>query len=335
MLGISTTTVSNVIHGKTSQVSPQTVERVQKLLEQYDYVPNINARNLAQNQSKIIGVAIKSRMDKYPNILADPFFGELIGAMEAEIRRQGYFMMLYISNDIADIMKYMSSWNADGVLLVGMVHDDFVRIRSKMKRPMVLIDSYLPKEITKYINVGLDDEAGTYEMTRYLLDSGHRRIAFLADNMAGVDYIRYKGHQRALLEYGIEPSEENLIIIRPGEEEKESSRREILERSKNYTAFMTCSDYYAATIMNYLIDEGVRIPEDLSITGFDNNTYSRIVRPALTTVDQDVACKGNVAVKTLLKLINGEKVKEREIRLPVELVIRDSVKVLNNSGEND
>ena len=335
MLGISTTTVSNVIHGKTSQVSPKTVERVQKLLEEYDYVPNINARNLAQNQSKIIVVALKARRDKYPNILADPFFGALVGAIEAEIRNQGYFMMLYISNDIQDIMKYISSWNADGLLLVGMLHDDFIRVRSKMKKPMVLLDSYVPEVVKRYVNVGLDDERGAYEMTQYLLSQGHRRIAFLADNVEGVDYIRYKGHERAMMEYGLEPSEEDILIIRPGEDERPDSLREILESSKNYTALMVCSDYYAAIVANYLMDAGVRIPEDISITGFDGNMYSQVIRPAITTMAQDVEKKGTTAVQCLLKLINKEPIKERDIRLPVKLIIRDSVKTLKKADKLD
>lgn len=329
MLGISATTVSNVIHGKTGQVSPKTVERVQKLLEEYDYVPNINARNLAQNQTRIVVVAIKLRKDKYPNILADPFFGELVGAIEAEIRRQGYFMMLYISSDILEIMKYISSWNADGLLLIGMLHDDFVRVRSKIKKPMVLIDGYMPEVIKRYVNVGLDDETGAYEMTRYLLENGHRRIAFVTDNMEGVDYFRYKGHQRALEDYGIEAAEEDMLIIRPDAEERDESMREILEHSGNYTAFMVTSDYYAALIATYLMDAGVRIPEDLSITGYDNNMYSRILRPALTTVSQNVGQKGITAVRCLLKLIHEEPLEQRDIRLPIELVIRDSVKNLN------
>ncbi len=332
ILGMSTTTVSNVIHGKTSQVSPKTVEKVEKLLKEYDYVPNINARNLAQNQSKIIVVALKARRDKYPNILADPFFGELVGAIEAEIRRQGYFMMLYISNDIQDIMKYISSWNADGLLLAGMLHDDFIRVRSKLKKPMVLLDSYVPEVIKRYVNVGLDDEKGMYEMTHYLLEQGHRQIAFLTDNMEGVDYIRYKGHVRALQEFGLEPSEEDILLLCPGEDEKEESLREIREAIKDYTALMTCSDYYAALVANYLMDSGVRIPDDLSITGFDNNMYSQMIRPAITTVAQDVGEKGKTAVQCLLKLLQKETLEERDIRLSTKLVIRDSVKTITASS---
>ena len=328
MLGTSTTTVSNVIHGKTSEVSQKTVERVEKLLEEYEYVPNISARSLTQNRSKIIGVAFKGRKDKYVNLIADPFFGELLGSLEAEIRARGYFMMVYISNDISEIIRNVLTWNVDGLILVGMLHDDFIRIKSRYKNPMVLIDSYASRDIANYVNVGLEDEEGAYQMTRYLLKMGHRRIGFLADNMEGVDYVRYLGHQRALADYGMEMQERNLLIFHPGTVERESSMRELYYRSKDYTALMCCSDYYAVILMNYFMDRGIQIPEDLSVTGFDDNLMSRIVRPALTTVRQDVTKKGRLTVDYLLKMIQGAEFPEWDVKLPTELVIRDSVKAV-------
>lgn len=334
MLGISTTTVSNVIHGKTSEVSQKTVERVEKILEEYEYVPNISARSLTQNSSKIIGVAFKCRKDKYINLFTDPFFGELIGALEAEIRARGYFMMTYTSNDISEIIRNVLTWNVDGLILVGMLHDDFIRIKSRYKNPTVLIDSYASREIMNYVNVGLEDEEGAYAITRYLLKMGHRKIAFLADNMEGVDYTRYLGYQRALADSGLEMEEENLLIFHPGTVERESSLRELYYRCKNYTAFMCCSDYYAVLLMNYFMDRGIRIPEDLSITGFDNNLMSRVVRPALTTVGQDVTKKGRLAVEYLLKMIDGIEPAEWDVKLPTELVIRDSVRAVGQAAES-
>lgn len=330
MLGISTTTVSNVIHGKTGEVSQQTVERVQKLLAECDYVPNISARSLTKNRSNIIGLALRSRKDKYDNIIADPFFSELIGSIEAEIRSHGYFMMIYSSDDIGELIRNVLTWNADGLILIGMLHDDFIRVKSRYKKPMVLIDSYAPRDIMNYMNVGLEDEAGSYEMTCYLLSLGHRRIAFLADNMEGVDYIRYTGHQKALAHYGLQAKEEDLLIIRPGMLERESSLEELYHRSKDYTAFMCCSDYYAVTLMNYFSDRGVKIPEDLSFTGFDDIMLSRVIRPALTTVHQDITKKGRLAVDYLLKMVQGIEFVERDVKVPVELVIRDSVKQIQN-----
>lgn len=331
MLDISTTTVSNVIHGKTGEVSQKTVERVQDLLERYEYVPNINARNLAQNQSKIIGLAIKGRRDKYMNILADPFFGPLLGAIELEVHQKGYFMMIYISNDISELMGYVSTWNADGLILSGMTPDDFVRIRSRYKKPMVLIDSYLPKELTKYANVGLEDKKGTYEMTRYLISQGHQRIGVVADNLEGVDYYRYQGFEQAMQEAGLSVTDDNLILFRPGKEDRESSLEEIYRERGRFTALMCMSDFYAALIMNYLYDKGVRIPEDISITGYDDNLIGRMIRPALTTIHQDVEEKGTIAVETLIRMIDGEELYQ-DRKLPIHLVIRSSVKNLNENN---
>lgn len=327
-LGISSTTVSNVIHGKTSEVSQKTVERVEKLLEEYDYIPNINARILTQNYSKIIGVALKSRKDKYENILADPFFSVLVGAIEREIRTQGYFMMVYTSDDIGEILRNVITWNVDGLILVGMLHDDFVRIKSRYKKPMVLVDSYAPRDIMNYVNIGLQDEKGSYDMTSYLLKQGHRKIAFLADNMEGVDYVRYIGHQKAMADYGLKAKEKDLLIIRPGMLERISSLEELYEKSKGYTAFMCCSDYYAALLMQYFQDKGVKIPQDLSITGFDDNLLAKLVRPALTTVRQDVERKGKLVVEQLVDMVHGINPKERDVKLPVELVVRDSVQAI-------
>ncbi len=335
MLGISATTVSNVIHGKTSEVSQKTVERVEKLLQECDYVPNNSARSLTQNRSNIIGLALRGRKDKYDNIIADPFFSVLIGSIEAEIRAQGYFMMIYSSDDIGELIRNVLTWNVDGLILVGMLHDDFIKVKSRYKKPIVLIDSYAPRDIMNYVNIGLEDEQGAYEMTNYLLEKGHRRIAFLADNMEGVDYIRYIGHQKALAGYGLKPKEEDLLIIRPGMLERESSMEELYFRSKDYTAFMCCSDYYAATLMNYFCDRGVEIPQDLSFTGFDDLLISKVVRPALTTVKQDVSEKGRLSVEYLLKMIQGLEIEKWDVKLPVELVIRSSVRDIARQGVDE
>nr|MCR5153577.1 LacI family transcriptional regulator [Lachnospiraceae bacterium] len=136
-LNMSTTTVSNVIHGKAGEVSEEKRKIIQDYLDKVEYIPNINARNLAQNESKIIGVALKARADKYDNLLTDPFVSELIGAIEKTIKDAGYFMMLYISRDIEKIMRMVSTWNVDGLILFGMIGDDGVRVSEKYKKPIV------------------------------------------------------------------------------------------------------------------------------------------------------------------------------------------------------
>ncbi len=323
-LGMSTTTVSNVIHGKAGEVSEETKAKVKEFLEKVDYVPNISARNLAQNESKIIGVALKAREDKYENLIMDPFVSELIGGIEETIRNAGYFMMLYISRDIEKIMRRVSTWNVDGLILFGMLDDDGVRVSTKYKKPIVCIDTYSIEGLKHFTNVGLDDEAGAYEITRYIISCGHEKIAFLSDNTKGVDLARFNGYKRALDEAGLTFHEEDFLKIRPHSHEIEESLAEICRRSFDYTAIMCVSDLYAVTLMSALTDRGIRVPEGISIAGFDDNMLGRLYRPALTTVHQDVKRKGVVAVQTLLKKIKGEKT-ESKILLPTNLVVRDSV----------
>ena len=321
---MSTTTVSNVIHGKEGEVSEEKRKIVQDFLDQVDYVPNINARNLAQNESKIIGVALKARADKYENLIMDPFVSELIGGIEETIRNAGYFMMLYISRDTEKIMRHVSTWNVDGLILFGMLDDDGIRVSTRYKKPIVCIDTYSIEGLKHFTNVGLDDEKGTYEMVKYIISCGHEKIAFMSDNTKGVDLARLTGYKKALSEAGIEFREEDFLKIRPKSEEIDESLEEICRRALDYTAIMCVSDLYAVTLMSALQDRGIRVPEGISIAGFDDNMMGSLYRPALTTVHQDVKTKGVVAAQTLLKQIKGEET-DHQITLPTRLVIRDTV----------
>lgn len=326
MLGTSTTTVSNVIHGKTGEVSPSMVEKVKRLIEEYDYVPNISARNLARNKSKIIGLAMKANQDKYENFIKDPFAGELTGAVESCVRAEGYFTMLYISNDITEIINSVASWNVDGLILLGIQKEDGILLKRKVKKPMVFVDCYFDDSIFEYVNVGIEDRKGSYEITKYLIGKGHRKIAFLADNCVGGDYERFKGYKDAVMEAGIPFEEDDFILLQPNGSDLSMVFADVYRRARDFTAFVCVSDYYAANIMNDLKDRGVRIPEDLSIVGFDDNIYSRMVRPALTTVHQDVTRKSRLVVEKLFHMIREEDHGDNYEQLPVHIVERDSVK---------
>ena len=328
-LGLSTTTVSNVIHGKTREVSAETIERVQKFLEEVEYVPNINARNLAQGQSKIIGVVLKSldfRLWHSSNILSDPFVADMIGGIEKAVRDAGYYMMLYISDDIAEIIQHISIWNVDGLILFSMMDDDGNRVAAKYHKPIVCIDTYSSANNDDFVNVGLDDAKGAYDAVKYLIGSGHRKIGFVTDNRVGVDWQRFWGYRRALAESGIEYSDKDFFLMKPSKELVNDNIVKLCSKAKDYSALFCCSDIYAAIMMAALKEKGFRIPEDISIVGFDDNLYSRICTPRLTTVHQDADEKGRVAVETLVGMIMGREPVSKKIVLKTHLVTRDSVR---------
>ena len=327
MLGISTTTVSNVIHGKTTEVSKDTIEKVNKLLSEYEYVPNINARNLASNQSKLVGVGIVSK-ENNANYLNDAFVSELVGAIERELKKNGYYMMMYFSESAQEMIRTITSWNVDGMIMTGMREEDCVLVQKRYKKPQVFIDSYIRDTELRGVNIGLDDRLGGYLMGRYLVECGHKNILFLADNFHGVDYERYCGFSTAMAEAGYTIDQNNFLRLGSGEKELEKSLDKIYHCYGKYTALFAASDYYALRIMNYLWEQGVKVPEDVSVVGFDDNIYSRLSRPGITTIHQSPTQKGEYAVEYLMKQMRGETIVDNRIILPVELVVRDTIKCI-------
>ena len=328
-LGLSTTTVSNVIHGKTGEVSPETIDRVKKFLDKVEYVPNISARNLAQNHSRIIGIVLKSPESRYINLLTDPFVSELIAGIETGVREKGYFMMIYMSDDINEILGQVSTWNVDGLLLYCMMDDDGKRVLEKYHKPVVFIDTYPGKELKRYVNIGLDDEKGSHDITEYLIRNGHRKIAFLSDNDINVDHQRFLGYKRAFTESGIEYRDENFLLLNSRKEELEKSWRELAHRARSFSAVVCSSDLFAVQLIDALNDAGIRVPEDVSVVGFDDNLYGRLHRPALTTVHQDVEERGKLAAEVLIDMISGKEPENSRVVMEPSLVLRDTVKKLN------
>ena len=327
-LGVSTTTVSNVIHGKTKEVSPANVERIQKILKKYDYTPNINARNLASRRSRIIGLVVKRGFMKNQNRFTDQFIGGILGAVEERVREKGYYLMVYSVNDVHQVQQLTMSWNMDGLITSGFVEGDIRYLRERYKHPIAIIDDYDTNGLENCANIRIDDRKAEYELTKYVIGCGHRKIVFLADNLVNLDRQRFLGYCAAMEEAGIPEEEQRFIKIRNSDKGVMVNEQEIYEASFLYTAFVCYSDYYASRIMNMLRDKGRKIPEDVSIAGFDDVITARLVRPALTTVRQNIEKKGYAAVDALIQLIEEGK-KEELIIQDTELVIRDSVKKLN------
>lgn len=319
ILGVSSTTVSNVINGKTNQVSQKTVDRVNSALKKYNYTPNLSAVNLAKKNSKIIGMVLICEKGERDNYLLDPFTAEIIGAVEHSVRKIGFHLMLYISPDMEAIINWIKSWNMDGLIVLGLKDSTNKKLKANFSKPFVTIDSYL-SDPNNY-NVGFNDREGAYLMTKYLIESGHKDILFIADNQVGVDFYRYCGYKDALSESNLD---EHFFKIPIVDEERSFSYDILSKMVDSYTAFLCASDFYCANIISALSDRGISVPQDISVTGFDDTYLAKIYRPRLTTIRQCVAKKGSEAVKMLTELIKDEIPKNKKINLKPELIIRDS-----------
>ncbi|MBD5545572.1 MAG: LacI family transcriptional regulator [Lachnospiraceae bacterium] len=322
-IGVSTATVSNVIHGKTKKISQRTVEKVQKTLEESGYIPNMAAVLLAQNSSKIICVVLSNDKKYNHQMLRDPFVAALLNGLSKYLNQYGYFLMLKEEKEIEKIVQYASMWNMAGLILIGYCEMDYDSLRNKMRIPFLVIDGY-SKETKRYSDLGIDNEDGGYQVGNYLLDMGHTRVMFLSDNDLSGDHERYMGMKRAFTERGISLQEGHFKLLPMDREERHAYFHGLKKEIGRFSAAFCASDVYAIEFMNYCIDEGIQVPKELSIIGFDDVPTAECVRPRLTTVRQDVEERARMAVKMLDELIAHKGQAKKEI-LPVSLVIRESV----------
>ncbi|WP_428771467.1 LacI family DNA-binding transcriptional regulator [Treponema sp. HNW] len=328
--GVSPTTVSNVLHGRTAKVSAKTLKTVQAAIENEKYTPNMGAALLAHSVSRIIGVIVFMDPRSGETVFQDPFTGTMIGALEKEIQKNGYFMMLYATNEPEAVLKLIHNWKLDGMILFWIGSDMCSVIRKNTDIPLVFIDCYFNDDGLTYHNVGLNDYQGSYEMTWYLIKSGHRSIAFLADRkiLVGGDKERFKGFKQAVSDAGLGGGENFFVALSKDGEKRKEVYESLCKKDVSFTALFFSADYYAAEALSFFQKKGIEVPGRFSIAGFDNNMYAQVVNPPLTTVHQDTVHRGKEAVKMLLQLIRKESLCVPNIRLPVRLIVRDSVSTI-------
>lgn len=316
-LGLSTATVSNVIHGKTNKVSDETVQRVTALLEQRQYIPSMAGILLAQNRSRIIGVFVHDHEKYEGHTLEDFFIASSLNCLSSEIEAAGQFMMVKQARSAEEIIRFASMWNMDGIVVIGFCKQDYTYLRSHMRIPFVVYDGCgeLPERI---LNITIDNFDGGQQMGRHLRELGHETALCIADNAACMDLERFQGFCK-----GFAPGRAELLVIPMQKEQRHAFYLENLHHFRQVSAVFAVSDYYAIDLMHVLTEQGFFVPGDLSIAGFDDTPVCELVRPALTTVRQDGMQRARIAIEKLRELRDGKPVRA-EIRLPVSLVIRDS-----------
>lgn len=333
LAGVSTTTVSNVIHGKTKKVSPATIQKIEKLIEEEGYVQKMGLRVLSQGNSQLIAVVINYHKDFQESIIGDPFYGRIIGFIEELVRKKGYYLMVYTAKDIEEIFQFVMGWNIDGVIAISFSRRNCEKIYQLIQKPIVSVDAYGELEQGErghVVNIGLDDQSGGYLMTKHLLEKGYQHIKVCAGRDNGVDHLRYLGAQKAMEELANQKQKMQFVALGMNAEKRKESYQWMLKRRQPKTALFFLSDLYALEAISLYSDQGIQIPKDIGIAGYDDISYARVSVPKLTTVKQDVREKAEKAMEVLMEEIqSGEEWKEREqeaeIKLPIRLIPRKSV----------
>lgn len=325
--GVSSVTVSNVINGNLKKVSSETVDRVKSIIEKYNYKPNATARSLAKKESRIIAVIVPN-IGVDQNFLQSPYNAELLGVLEKEIRQRGYYMMVRCVVSCMEIIPLFTTWNVDGVIIVGAFSNEAREISCKIKTPMIFIDTYCQE--VPIANVGSNDYKGGYLGMKYLIARGHRNIAFAGPSVTsqGVIQERFRGANDALKEKSLAINEDIIYEATTTYEEGVTLGRKIAFSDKDITAVISMSDILALGIMEGLRLSGKMVPEDISVIGYDNLSECRYSVPQLTTVSQNIIEKAELTAHYLFQMINTRSELIINEMTDVEIIERQSVRNL-------
>lgn len=317
-INVSPATVSRVLNNSTS-VKPETREKVLRAIEEMNYSPNHSSQSLRRQQSQTLLVLIPD--------FANPFYGDILDGMDEAARIRGY-RLLQVSTYSEprrerEAVRLLETKQADGAIFLApsLSLEELHSLNERYS--IVQCCEYLPND-DQIPRVSIDNYAAAYEAASHLIQVGHRRIAMFSSTNAFISTSkREQAYRDALADKGI-PFEERLLIR--GSYSFDSgiaSAQRILEMPDRPTAILTISDAVAAGAVRRIFDEGLSVPGDIAVMGFDNIDLARMITPPLSTIAQPLRQLGKTSVQMLIDRIEGHLV-NKELYLPFELVLRKS-----------
>lgn len=319
--GVSIMTVSKALRD-AKDISVATKARIQQMAQEMGYVPDAAAAGLRTRSTRLLGLIIPT--------LTNPIYSRMIMAIEEWSYQHGYAVLLMHShNDPGreeQCIRRLLSRRVDGMFISPAARmETAVPIYDELQRggmPTVILGGRA-KFCSGFLVVESDDAAASASVTRHLLELGHRRIAFFAGPQVSTWALdRFAGYKKALREARVELDDRLIFPAGATIEEGEKAALQFLQESTGATAVQAVNDMVAIGAANVFFQQGVRIPQDLSITGFGNVLVSEHYRVPLTTVRQPKFRLGVAAMELMLAKLRGEKAESK--RLPADLVIRQS-----------
>ncbi len=324
--GVSITTVSYVLNDRPGEtISPETSARVWEAAKRLNYVPNLSARSLSSRRSNLIGVVIPQTEPGREFMFTNPFYGELLSAIEYEARVNGYHLLLSGTGVDQDYTHIARTRDVDGIVLIGTYPTENLEALKQMDVPVVLIDSYVNDEA--FHMIGIEDKGGARLAVDYLIDKGHRRIAFVTGSLReyGVNSKRFEGYEEALRSRGI-PIDPDIVFSGTIDFDYGCQAAELITTQNSVTAAFVTADVLGMGLIKGMNSLGRRIPHDLSIVSFDDVYLAQMSDPSLTTVHQDIGEKGRKAVAMIIESKEENPRVRKELILPISLTKRDSVR---------
>jgi LacI family transcriptional regulator len=322
--GVSRTTVSNVFN-KKAKYSQKTEEAVLAAAKKLSYRPNLAAQSLITHKSHLIGLLLPSYVDR--NTLTNsPFYNIIIDGVYSVLQAETHYdvIILCVPNEqaLGEVSDWMDARNVDGMIALGQYNPTFIRELDAKSIPVVLIDNYQP-QVTSFSYINSDDEAGGYLATKRLIESGYTSIALCTlTPHSPVMQRRRAGYERAIDEAG----HEQYVFEGSGTAFEAGMRLGESLCAREIDAAFCTEDMLAVGVLHFLLKEGIRVGPDFGLVGFDNIQMSKHVFPELTTIDQNIAEKGEIATTTLLKILGGDSLRGTRLILPVQLIERETTR---------
>ncbi|PMC75938.1 MULTISPECIES: LacI family DNA-binding transcriptional regulator [unclassified Brachybacterium] len=322
--GVSVMTVSNVVNNRRDKVSAQTFERVQAAIHELDYVPNAQARSLSAGRTCMVGMIVR-RPPEDGAALRNPHDALLVDAVERELSEGGLSFVYAARDDVVQAAREMASWQIDGLLVYGSVAEEVDALGRLTSKPIVFLDNHSASAAVEI--VGVDDHHGGVLLGRHLGELGHRSILFAGPvhERRGVVGTRLAGLRQGVAEgTGAEP-EITTLDVGADSTAVTAVVDEVVRHPGRFTAVVAFGDLLGVPLVGALADAGVVVPDEVSVASFDDQEHCTWVRPRLTSVGQDAAAKGRLAVRRLRGLIEDPQQPHEAVqRLPMELSVRES-----------
>ena len=320
--GVSSGTVSRVINDDI-HVRPHTRERVLQVMHDLGYVANRQARSLAGGKTDVLGLIVPD--------LGTGYIGEIIRGIDMELGQTGLDLILYTAHRTAikeaNYVANLAQGMVDGLLLVLPRNPaDYIEALTSRGFPFVLVDHQgTGRECPA---VGATNWQGAYDATEYLIRLGHARIGFITGSMdLGCSQDRLAGFRAALRDHHLHARPELEYQGEFSQPDGYAGGSAFLDLAEPPTAIFASNDVMAMGVMDAVRHRGLRIPDDISVVGFDNVPQSAVVFPSLTTVEQPLEQMGRGATQMLLRILKKRDENVGRMELPTHLVVRGSSSV--------
>lgn len=305
LAGVSESTVSRAL-ANSPLIAESTRTRIQQLAEEAGYVVNPVARSLRSRQTGVITVAIPL-VHEQDQPLSDPFMMTMIALLADALSAHGYHILLakIASHRDGWVRRLLQPGRCDGVILIGQsLEHAAINEAARAGIPLVAWGAQLPAQ--RYRTVGTDNRLGGRIATEHLLRHGRRRIAFFGDERLPEVGHRYEGYRSALQDAGLRALPELHVRSHFVAEEAYRSARELIGRGVEFDGLTAASDLIAISAIRALTESGLRVPQDVSVVGFDDVLLAEHSHPPLTTVRQSLAEGARALVDTVIAAIRGE-----------------------------